>query len=232
MANTDGSSNTQKMRPNRGILGKKIGMTQILGESGTAVPVTVIEAGPCVITRLRTQERDGYRSLQLGLGDVKERVANKKGRARGKLARPLAGYFKKQGVRPSRVLREVNFDNSDSYQLGQEITVQIFADGDRVDVVGTSKGKGFQGGIKRHRFGGGPRSHGSMTHRQPASSGSTDAARTLRGTRKPGHLGNVRVTAQGLTIVRVDLPRNLILVKGSVPGPVNGLVIVKNSVKA
>lgn len=220
------------MGASKGILGKKLGMTQVLTPEGNAVPVTVIEAGPCVVTGKRTVETDGYASLQIGLGNIEERAANKKGRARGKLNRPLAGYFKKQGVTPARHLREVKFDDAEAYALGAEIKADIFAEGDKVDVVGTSKGKGFQGTMKRHRFSGGPRSHGSMTHRQPASSGSTDAARTLKGTRKPGHMGHARVTAQGLTVVRVDLPRNLILIKGSIPGPVNGLVIIKNSVKA
>jgi len=220
------------MAASKGILGKKLGMTQVVVEDGSAVPVTVIEAGPCLVTAKRTPERDGYTSLQIGLGDIKERTAKGKGRARSKLTRPMAGYFKKQGVKPARQLREIKFDDGDSYALGQEIKADLFAAGELVDVVGTSKGKGFQGGMKRHRFSGGPRSHGSMTHRQPASSGSTDAARTIKGTKKPGHMGHARVTALGLTVVRVDVPRNLILVKGSVPGPINGLVIVKNSVKA
>lgn len=220
------------MGASKGILGKKLGMTQVLTAEGNAVPVTVIEAGPCVVTGKRTVETDGYESLQIGMGEIKERDPKKSGRARGKMGKPLAGYFKKQGVTPARHLREVKFDNAAEFALGAEIKADIFAEGEKVDIVGTSKGKGFQGGIKRHRFGGGPRSHGSMTHRQPASSGSTDAARTLKGTRKPGHMGHARVTAQGLTVVRVDVPRNLILVKGSVPGPINGLVIVKNSVKA
>lgn len=219
------------MAASKGILGKKLGMTQVVVEDGSAVPVTVIEAGPCLVTAKRTQEKDGYTSLQIGFGDIKDRSAKGKGRARAKLTRPMSGIFKKQGVKPARHLREVRFEGADGYALGQEIKADIFAAGEKVDVVGTSKGKGFQGGIKRHRFGGGPRSHGSMTHRQPASSGSTDAARTIKGTRKPGHMGHARVTAQGLTVVRVDVPRNLILVKGSVPGPINGLVIIKNSVK-
>lgn len=219
------------MSAKKGIIGKKLGMTQVISAEGNAIPVTVIEAGPCVVTAKRTTEHDGYQSLQIGMGDIKERTARGKGRARGRLNAPQAGYFKKQGVKPARHLREIRFDGSDGFSLGQEIKVDIFAEGEKVDVVGTSKGKGFQGGIKRHRFGGGPRSHGSMTHRQPASSGSTDAARTIKGTRKPGHMGHARVTAQGLVIVRVDLPRNLILVRGSVPGPINGLVIIKNSVK-
>lgn len=220
------------MGASKGILGKKLGMTQVLTADGNAVPVTVIEAGPCVVTGKRTVETDGYESLQVGMGEMEVRDPKKKGRARGKASKPMAGYFKKQGVKPVRLMREIKFENAAEFTLGAEIKADIFAEGEKVDIVGTSKGKGFQGGIKRHRFGGGPRSHGSMTHRQPASSGSTDAARTLRGTRKPGHMGHARVTAQGLTVVRVDVPRNLILVKGSVPGPINGLVIVKNSVKA
>ncbi|MBM3464435.1 MAG: 50S ribosomal protein L3 [Armatimonadetes bacterium] len=210
------------MSAQKGILGKKLGMTQIIGQDGSAIPVTVIEAGPCVVAGKRTQEKDGYTSLQLGLGAVKER----------RVTKPVAGWFKKQGVAPARYVREVKFSDTDAYQVGQEIKADIFAEGDLVDVVGTSKGKGFQGTMKRHNFGGGPRSHGSMTHRQPASSGSTDAARTIKGTRKPGHMGAVRVTAQGLKVVKVDLPRNLILVRGSVPGAINSLVVLKNSVKA
>jgi large subunit ribosomal protein L3 len=210
------------MSASKGILGKKLGMTQIIVEDGSAVPVTVIEAGPCVVAGKRTRDKDGYESLQLGLGAVKER----------RVTKPQAGWFKKQGVKAARFVREVKFDDYDSYTVGQEIKADLFKEGELVDVTGTSKGKGFQGGIKRHRFHGGPRSHGSMTHRQPASSGSTDAARTLKGTRKPGHMGDVRVTAQGLTVVRVDLPRNLILVRGSVPGAINSLVMIKNSVKA
>jgi large subunit ribosomal protein L3 len=210
------------MSAHKGILGKKLGMTQIIVEDGSAVPVTVIEAGPCVVAGKRTRDKDGYESLQLGLGAVKER----------RVTKPQAGWFKKQGVKAARFVREVKFDDYDAYTVGQEIKADIFKEGELVDVTGTSKGKGFQGGIKRHRFHGGPRSHGSMTHRQPASSGSTDAARTLKGTRKPGHMGAVRVTAQGLTVIKVDLPRNLILVRGSVPGAINSLVTIKNSVKA
>ena len=206
----------------KGILGKKLGMTQVIAQDGSAVPVTVIQAGPCVVAGKRTQERDGYFSIQLGLGAVNER----------RVTKPVAGWYKKQGVKPTRILREVAFDDAESFNIGQEIKVDIFQEGEKVDVVGTSKGKGFQGGIKRHGFGGGPRSHGSMTHRQPASSGSTDAARTIKGTRKPGHMGDARVTVQGLTVIRVDVPRNLILVRGAVPGAANSLVILKNSVKA
>jgi large subunit ribosomal protein L3 len=207
---------------NKGILGKKLGMTQIIGENGVAIPVTVIQAGPCVVAGKRSKERDGYESLQLGLGEKKA----------SRVTKPVAGIFKKQGVSVPVVVREVAFANCDSYEVGQTIAADVFAEGEKVDVVGVSKGKGFQGTMKRHRFGGGPRSHGSMTHRQPASSGSTDAARTLRGTRKPGHMGSVQVTAQGLVVVKVDTPRSLILVRGAVPGPTNSVVVIKNSVKA
>jgi large subunit ribosomal protein L3 len=206
----------------KAILGKKIGMTQVFDDQGRVIPVTVIEAGPCTVVRKRTSEKDGYQALQLGFGAVREKL----------LTRPVKGHFKRQGVRFLRWLREVKMDNSDSYEVGQEIRADIFSAGEAVDVIGVSKGKGFQGGIKRHRFGGGPASHGSMTHRQPASSGSTDAARTLKGTRKPGHLGATRVTALNLKVVRVDAERNLILVRGAVPGPNQGLVTVRASVKA
>jgi large subunit ribosomal protein L3 len=206
----------------KGILGKKLGMTQVITADGSAVPVTVIEAGPCVVAGKRTQEKDGYQSIQLGLGTLKDKHVTK----------PLAGNFKKAGIKPVKTVREFRLENTDGFNVGQEVKVDIFAEGEKVDVIGTSKGKGFQGGIKRHRFGGGPRSHGSMTHRQPASSGSTDAARTIKGLKKPGHMGDARVTAQGLTVVRVDAPRNLLLVRGAVPGANNSLVMIKNSTKA
>ncbi|MHB2018102.1 MAG: 50S ribosomal protein L3 [Candidatus Xenobia bacterium] len=205
----------------KGILGKKLGMTQVFDANGNAVPVTVVEAGPCVVVSRRTQDKDGYTALQLGFGEIAEK----------KLTKPAAGVYKKAGVRTARVLGEVRVDNPETYNVGQEVTCDVFAEGDKVDVVGTSKGKGFQGAMKRHNFGGGARSHGSMTHRQPCTGGSTDAARTFKGTRKPGHMGNARTTTQGLSIVRVDKARNLLLIKGAVPGANNGLVVIKSSSK-
>ncbi len=205
----------------KAILGKKIGMTQIYDEQGRIVPVTVIEAGPCVVVQKRTRATDGYEAIQVGYGNVRPKLVNK----------PRAGHFKKFGVPNRRHLREFRLQDASQYEVGHEIKVDIFEAGQKVDIVGTSKGKGFQGGMKRHNFGGGPSSHGSMSHRVPASSGSTDAARVFPGTLKPGHMGHARVTTQGLTVVRIDAERNLILVKGSVPGPNQGLVTVRTSVK-
>ncbi len=205
----------------KAILGKKIGMTQIYDEQGRIVPVTVIEAGPCVVVQKRTRATDGYEAIQVGYGNVRPKLVNK----------PRAGHFKKFGVPNRRHLREFRLQDASQYEVGQEIKVDIFEAGQKVDIVGTSKGKGFQGGMKRHNFGGGPNSHGSMSHRVPASSGSTDAARVFPGTLKPGHMGHARVTTQGLTVVRIDSERNLILVKGSVPGSNQGLVTVRTPVK-
>lgn len=222
----------------KGIIGKKLGMAQIFDEVGHAVPVTVIAAGPCIVTDVRTKKKDGYEAIQMGFGYISEKrvsdlVNPKKKRRKNKIInKPKYGYFKKRDIKPLRYLREFRTENTDDFKVGQEVRVTIFAQGEIVDVVGKSKGKGFQGGMKRHQFNGGPASHGSMIHRQPASSGSTDAARTLKGTRKPGRLGNVRTTAQGLSIVRVDGEKNLLLIRGAVPGPPQGLVLVQESVKA
>ncbi len=205
----------------KAILGKKIGMTQVYDEEGRIVPVTVIEAGPCVVVQKRTQATDGYEAIQVGFGNVRPKLVNK----------PAAGHFKKATVPNRRHLKEFRLEDASELQVGEEIKVDIFEAGQMVDVIGTSKGKGFQGGMKRHNFGGGGNSHGSMSHRVPASSGSTDAARVFPGTRKPGHMGHARVTALGLTVVRVDVDRNLILIKGSVPGPNHGLVTIRTSVK-
>ena len=205
----------------KAILGKKIGMTQVYDEQGRIVPVTVIEAGPCVVVQKRTKATDGYEAIQVGFGNVRPKLVNK----------PRAGHFKRYGVPNRRHLKEFRLEDSSSFEVGQEIKADIFEAGQKVDVIGTSKGKGFQGGMKRHNFGGGGNSHGSMAHRVPASSGSTDAARVFPGTRKPGHMGHARVTTMGLTVVRVDAERNLLLIKGSVPGPNQGLVTVRVSVK-
>jgi len=220
----------------KGIIGKKLGMTQVFNELGRAVPVTVIMAGPCIITEVRNKDKHGYTAIQLGFGTVKaklvEKIKKKEDRKSKKVInKPIVGYFESKELKPMRHLRELRIENIDDYKIGQEIKVTIFNDGEFVDVVGQSKGKGFAGGMKRHNFKGGPRSHGSMIHRQPASSGSTDAARTIKGTKKPGRLGNDRISAQGLQIVRVDGEKNLLLIKGSVPGPPKGLLIIKESCK-
>ncbi|SHJ05971.1 50S ribosomal protein L3 [Desulfofundulus thermosubterraneus] len=206
----------------KGILGRKVGMTQIFNDAGQAIPVTVIEAGPCIVVQKKTPERDGYSAIQLGFGEKPERLVNK----------PLKGHFAKAGVRPLRFLRELRVENVEDYQVGQEIKADVFTTGERVDVVGTSRGRGFAGGIKRHGFHRGPMAHGSKYHRRPGSLGAKGPARVFKGRKLPGHYGVERVTVQNLEVVRVDPERNLLAVKGSVPGPRGGLLLVKETVKA
>lgn len=200
-----------------GLLGRKIGMTRIFDDAGRAVAVTVIQAGPCVVVQRRTTERDGYEAIQVGFEDLPLRKANM----------PITGHFKAHGTNPKRFLREFRISRDEEWQEGQELTVAIFEPGQRVDVTGWSKGRGFAGVMKRHGFRGGPASHGSKVHRSPQSAGATDAARVFPGKRSPGHMGNERVTVKGLTIVDVDTDKNLLIVKGAVPGPRGGLVIIK-----
>ncbi len=206
----------------KGLLGKKIGMTQIFDESGAAVPVTLIEAGPCYVTQIRKPEKDGYSAVQLGFVEV-----NPKRLTKGQL-----GHLKKSELPPLRFLREFRAKSPD-VQVGDKVTVEVFQVGERVDVVGTSKGKGFQGGVKRYGFGGGPKTHGQSDRwRAPGSRGAgSTPGRVFKGARGPGHMGNVRVTAQGLKVVLVDPERNLLAVRGSVPGPKGGLVIIKEARK-
>jgi large subunit ribosomal protein L3 len=201
----------------KAILGIKRGMTEIFDEVGNITPVTVIESQPSVVVQKKTVESDGYTALQLGFGEVKER----------RVTRPLVGHFRKARVTPRRYLREVRVDDVDDVNVGDQITVEIFEEGERVAVTGVSKGKGFQGVVKRYHFHGGPASHGSMIHRKPQSSGATDAARVFKGVKKPGHMGHDRVTVKGLRVIRVDAERNLILVRGAVPGPNGNLVMVR-----
>ncbi len=205
----------------KNILGRKIGMTSVFTADGRSVPVTVIAAGPCTVVERRTKESHGYDAVALGFETVK----------RARLTRPLAGHFKKQGVEPARFVREFRTDLGDA-AVGQSVTVSAFEPGDRVDVVGVSKGHGFSGGIKRHNFSGGGASHGSMIHRQPGSNGDTNAGRTTKGSRRPGHYGTDRTTLQNLEVVRADGERNLLLVRGAVPGGKNALVVIRESVKA
>jgi large subunit ribosomal protein L3 len=205
----------------KNILGRKVGMTSVFTDDGKYVPVTVIEAGPCTVVERRTKEKHGYDAVALGFGTQKKR----------RVTRALAGHFKKQNVEPARFVREFRTD-IDGVEAGQTVTVAEFAPGDRIDVVGISKGHGFAGGIKRHNFSGGGASHGSMIHRQPASNGDTNAGRTVKGSRRPGHYGVDRTTTQNLEVVRADGERNLLLIRGPVPGAKNGLVIVRQSVKA
>jgi len=204
------------------IMGIKIGMTQIFDEAGKAVPVTVIEAGPCTVIQKKKVETDGYNAIQVGFYNLKEKLANK----------PLKGHFKKANVKPLRYIREFRLENVDEYEIGQEIKVDGFSAGDLIDVIGTSKGKGFAGGVKRHNFARGSMGHGSKYHRRPGSLGAKGPARVFKGRKLPGHLGGERVSVQGLRVVKVYPDRNLLLVKGSIPGPKKGLVIIKNSSKA
>jgi large subunit ribosomal protein L3 len=204
-----------------GILGKKIGMTEYFLDNGNAVVATVIEAGPCYVLQKKTAEKDGYEAVQVGFGDAKPQRVNK----------PMLGHFKKAGVSPLKHVME--FDaGGDDYNPGDEIKADVFTEGETVDVVGTSKGKGFAGAMKRHHFRGQPASHGGMAHRRPGGIGSNSyPARVWKGQRMAGHLGNERVTMQGLTVFKVDAERNLIVIKGSVPGPNGGLVIIKRTSK-
>ncbi|WP_066640507.1 50S ribosomal protein L3 [Desulfolucanica intricata] len=205
----------------KGILGKKVGMTQIFTEDGRAIPVTVIEAGPCVVVQKKTPEQDGYSAIQLGFGEKRQNLFNK----------PQKGHFSKAGVTPVRYLRELRVDDIDSYEVGQQIKADLFAVSDKVDVIGTSKGRGFAGGIKRHGFHRGPMAHGSKYHRRPGSLAAKGPARVFKGRKLPGHYGVDRVTVQNLEVVKVDAERNLLAVKGAIPGPKNGLVMVRSSTK-
>lgn len=207
---------------NKAILGTKIGMTQIFNEQGVAIPVTVVEAGPCVVLQKKDVENDGYDAIQVGYLSRKENKVN----------RPQKGHFKKANIKPLRFIKEFRLENSGQYEVGQEIKAEIFQAGDIVDVVGTSKGKGFAGGVKRHNFARGSMGHGSKYHRRPGSLGAKGPARVFKGRKMPGRLGGERVTIQSLTVAKVYPERNLILIKGAIPGPKKGLVIIKNSVKA
>lgn len=205
-----------------GILGRKVGMTHLFNEEGRMVPVTVIQAGPVYVTQIKTSETDGYDAVQVGF----EKISDKR------LTFPKFGHLKKAGLTHNvRTLREFRTNGGDGFELGQEIGVDIFAEGEDITVTGTSKGRGFAGGVKRHHFKGQHMTHGYMTHRRPNSSGATGPQRVFKGTKKPGHMGDATVTQKGLKIVKVDAERNLILVDGSVAGPNGGLVIVKKAGK-
>ncbi len=203
----------------KAILGKKLGMTQVFDEKGLLIPVTVIEAGPCTVVEKRTLDRDGYLALQLGFGFVKERSVTK----------PLAGQFKKKGIKPLRHLREFRVESGETLDVGDEVKVDVFRPGDYVDVTGRSIGKGFAGSIKRHNFRRGPSSHGSKYHRGPGSLQARDAARVWKGRKMPGHMGDETVTVKRLRVVSVDPEKNLMLVSGSVPGTRGSLVRIKEA---
>ncbi len=205
----------------KNIIGRKVGMTSVFTEDGRSVPVTVIAAGPCTVVQKKTHETDGYEAVALAFGDVKP----------SRVTKALQGHYKKAGLAPKREIREFR-TGIDGVDLGATITVDGFVAGDRVDVSATSKGHGFAGGIKRWNFSGGGASHGSMIHRQPASNGDTNSGHVSKGSRRPGHYGVDRITHQNLEVVRADAERNLLLLRGPVPGPKNGLVIVRLSVKS
>ena len=207
----------------KAIIGKKLGMTQIFDEKGNVVPVTVIEAGPCVVAQVKTVETDGYNSIQLGYGEVKAKHINK----------PEAGHFAKSKLENKKHLREFRLEDISNFKVGDEVKADVFAKGEKVDIQGTSKGKGFQGVIKRHGQHRGPMGHGSMYHRRPGSMGPTSTpGRVFKGKKLPGHMGSVTVTIQNLDVVAVDMDKNVILVKGSVPGAKGAILKIKSAVKA
>ena len=207
----------------KGLIGRKVGMTQIFDEEGKVIPVTAIEVGPCTVTQIKTVEQDGYTAVQLGFGEVKERKLNK----------PELGHLSKNKLAPKKYLREFRLNSVEGMKVGDELKADVFAVGDKVDVQGTSKGKGFQGVIKRHGQSRGPMGHGSMYHRRPGSMGPTSTpGRVFPGKKLPGHMGVETVTIQNLEVVKVDLDKNVILVKGSVPGTKGAILKVKSSVKA
>jgi len=208
----------------QGIIGKKVGMTQVFQEDGRAVPVTVIQAGPCVVVQRKSVQKDGYSAVQLGLVEPRK-VKN--------VNKPTAGHFKKADLPPCKVTRELRVEDGDEVKVGQKVDVALFAAGDKVSVVGVSKGKGFQGVVKRHHFAGGDASHGSMFHRAPGGIGaSAYPSRVIKGMRAAGHMGSDRVTVKNLTVVRVDVDNNLLVLKGAVPGSGGGYIVIRKNAAA
>lgn len=207
----------------KAIIGKKVGMTQIFDENGRVIPVTVVEAGPCVVVQKKTVETDGYDAIQVGFGELREKLVNK----------PRRGHFAKAGVSLRRTLKEFRMEDVANYNVGDEIKVDTFEIGDKVDVSGVSKGKGFQGTIKRWNASRGPMSHGSKFHRAPGSMGAaSDPSRTFKNKRMPGHMGAKNTTVLNLEVVKIMPEKNIILIKGGIPGPNKGTVVIRNSVKA
>ena len=207
----------------KAILATKVGMTQIFNDEGVLTPVTVLQAGPCVVTQVKTVENDGYKAVQVGFVDKREKLVSK----------PVKGHFDKAGVSYNRFVREFRFENAEEYSVKDEIKADIFAAGDKIDATAISKGKGFQGAIKRHGQSRGPMAHGSKFHRHQGSNGAcSDPSKVFKGKGMPGHMGSKRITIQNLEVVRIDAENNLILVKGAVPGPKKALVTLKETVKA
>ena len=208
----------------KGILGKKIGMTQIFEADGKMIPVTVVEAGTCLVIQNKTEETDGYNAVQLGFGEIKEKHTSK----------PMKGHFDKAGITPVKFVRELRLSAPSEYTVGQKISADIFTAGELIDATGISRGKGFAGTIKRHNFSRGPMAHGSKSHREPGSMGpmhSGPGGRVIKGKKLPGRMGNAKVTVQRLTVAKVDTDRNLILVKGSIPGAAGSFVVLRETVK-
>ena len=207
----------------KAILGEKLGMTQVFTDEGRAIPVTVVQAGPCVVSQIRTPERDGYAAVQLGYGEVKE----------SRVSKPMKGHFAKGGVTPQKHLVEIRTDDASEFQVGSTVTVETFPAGEHVDVIGVSKGKGFAGVMKRHNFRGKPDSHGTeRKHRSTGSVGAgTTPGRVFKGMKGPGHLGHDRTTILSLEVIESDVERNLLLIKGAIPGPTGALVMIRNAVK-
>ncbi|HMM19602.1 MAG TPA: 50S ribosomal protein L3 [Selenomonadales bacterium] len=208
----------------KGILGKKLGMTQIFTPKGEVIPVTVVEAGSSVVLQNKTVESDGYNAVQLGFGTVKDK----------KVTKPLKGHFARAGVKPVKFIRELRLPSAPEYKVGETIGVDVFSEGELIDVTGTAKGKGFAGGIKRHNYKRGPMAHGSKSHREPGTIGSRmsgGGGKVFKGKKLPGRMGGHKVTVQRLIVARVDTARNLILIKGAIPGPKGSYVIIRNTVK-
>ena len=223
----------------KAILATKVGMTQIFNTDGVLVPVTVLQAGPCFVTQVKTEENDGYSAVQVGFVDKKDKIVNKDAngkteiRYRHGVTKAEKGHFDKAGVSGKRYVREFKFENAADYKLADEIKADIFAEGDKIDATAISKGKGFQGAIKRHGQHRGPMTHGSKFHRHQGSNGACSSpSKVFKGKGMPGHMGCVKVTVQNLEVVRVDAENNLLLIKGSVPGPKKSLVTIRESVKA
>jgi large subunit ribosomal protein L3 len=207
----------------KGLIGKKLGMTQIFGEGDRLIPVTVIEAGPCVVTQVKSVETDGYNAVQIGFGEAKDKHVDK----------PSSGHFKKSGVSPRRHLTEIRVDNADEYVVGQEFKADTFAEGDRTDAVGISKGKGFAGGMKRWGFSGGPAGHGSHFHRRTGSVGmAATPGRVIKGKKGPGQYGNARCAISNLRVVKVDPEQNIIMVRGAVPGARGSIILLREAKKS
>ncbi len=223
----------------KAILATKVGMTQIFNEDGTLTPVTVLQAGPCVVTQIKTEENDGYNAVQVGFADKKDKIINKDKSGKKEivhrhgLTKAEQGHFAKVGVSGKRFVREFKLENAGEYELAQEIKADIFEVGDKVDATAISKGKGFQGAIKRHGQHRGPMTHGSKFHRHAGSNGAaSDPSKVFKGKKMPGQMGNKKITIQNLEVVRVDAENNLLLIKGSVPGPKKSLVTIKEAVKS